>query len=167
MKTSVIILLVLFLFGCGNAVKQPSTTNVDTPYVKEEPAIFEGVPVINEGFQFPIEGKTGNILITFTKVSVVTLPSNTFNIQLEVLIKNNITDVFPISAVKWKLVNEKFVEVEESGYYDPEMEMFDIGMFWFTVVDPGFGKVAKVGYHVPNGKYYLTVLGEVIGQFVI
>ena len=63
-----------------------------------------------------------------------------------------------VSDIGWKLTDEDSIEIEESGLWDPTFNSFMPGMFYFTTVDAGYGKVEEVGYHVNKGKYILNIL---------
>ena len=95
----------------------------------------------------------------FKEINTIKLSDGTYNLVLKVQIKNNLTQQLLISDVSWKLTDTDMIEVEESGVYDSEFEMFKPAMFFFTTVDAGFGKVEEVGYKVNKGTYYLSIWG--------
>jgi hypothetical protein len=151
--------LCLLFVSCGNNKKTESTTQETSQPVTETKAAKEPKTLVaGDELTFPSKNG-GEVKFLFKEINTIKLADGTYNLVLKVQIKNNLTQQLLISDVSWKLTDTDMIEVEESGVYDSEFEMFKPAMFFFTTVDAGFGKVEEVGYKVNKGTYYLNIWG--------
>lgn len=167
MKRYVILIGLIFLVACsqGNSKSVESNVPVTEDVVAEQEKSDTNYPTITSGKSFQTLWGRGNVVITFKEIAIIPLADGTYNLVVELLIKNNSEDAFFIMQSGWKLTDMDNVEVEESGVYDLEWGAFNVGMFSLEVVDGGFGKNSEVGYQVREGTYKLHCGGKIIGYF--
>lgn len=164
-KILILALFLLLLFGCKSNTTSPVQRTIQQETA--EPEILNDPITLDEniiGYDFSI----GGVVFTFKDIKITPFSDGTYALVLKVQIKNNSSETFFISDFSWKLTDSDMIEIEESGVYEPEYEDFIPGTFYYTTVDPGFGKVEEVGYHVKKkGVYYLCALGMKWFQIIL
>lgn len=168
MKKLFLLAVAAVLFSCGNSngVKNNSDGQDSVQSQKTEEKFFG--KDLREYFQpdtarncltmwLPCEG--GEVKISLLGSQAVPINDKVSHVTYEVEIVNNTPKTFFISDTGWKLIErESRVEVESEGEWDYDMRTTLPDTFWFTTVDAGVGKKAKVGYYMENDKKYLLLI---------
>ena len=171
-KIIVSLCAVTLVFSCGNGNnKQHSEQSVASQQTETKSEVKPAAPELAEivpGYEFFIQdSECAPVTFTFKEVKKKKLADGTFNLVLKVLIKNETATDLMVSDIGWRLTDSDMVEVEESGVWDSTFGCFAPGMFFFTIVEAGYGKVEEVGYHVSAGRYILNVLRNKKGYITI
>ena len=114
----------MLFVSCGNNKKTESTTQ-ETPQSVTETKTAKEPKTLVAGDEITLpSSKGGEVKFLFKEVNTIKLSDGTYNLVLKVQIKNNLTQKLLISDISWKLTDTDMIEVEESGVYDSEFEMF-------------------------------------------
>ena len=152
---------VIIIAACGNNSGQKKSAPANEPSTSDTKSevVEQALPELEVGKQIDLPHNSGGkVEILFQDIKKNKLSDGTYNLVIKVRFKNNTDSDFLVSNIGWKLTDEDSIEIEESGIWDPTFNSFMPGMFFFTTVDAGYGKVEEVGYHVKKGKYILNIL---------
>lgn len=161
---------VIMVAACGNNSGQKKAAPANEPSTDDTKAevIEQNLPVLEIGKQIDLPHNSGGkVEILFQDIKKKKLNDGSYNLVIKVRFKNNTNSDFLVSDIGWKLTDEDGIEIEESGLWDSTFNNFIPGMFFFTTVDAGYGKVEEVGYHVKKGKYILNILRTKMASITI
>lgn len=155
------ILTVIMIAACGNnsGQKKTASSNEASIEVAKSEVVEQTLPELEVGKQIDLPHNSGgNVEILFQDIQKKKLSDGSYNLVIKIRFKNNTNADFLVSDIGWKLTDADSIEIEESGIWDATFNDFMPGMFFFTTVDAGYGKVEEVGYHVKKGQYILNIL---------
>jgi hypothetical protein len=163
----------MLFFSCGNNSKSPKTNeeselNSTKDLAQEKNKTSKDAELISAGRELILHNyQKEDMKFLFKEVNIIKLADDSYNLVLKIQLKNDMSYNFLVSDSGWKLTDSNMIEVKESGVYNFDYNDFAPAMFFFVIVEPGFGKIEEVGYHLKQGIYYLHVGGMQAGKIIV